>query len=164
MTLDFPPMTLHFYADPGHGWLRVKRQLLIDYGIEARVTRYSYEKHDYVYLEQDSDATLLLEVLKKAGITPTIIHHNTNGVSSIRTYNAYNPTTPPPPQDRYYLKADWQKEWTEVTREQWIRAERAAGFRPKMLSSDPRYNDTCATAGFSGGGTSGKIHFGSNQG
>lgn len=29
---------------------------------------------------------------------------------------------------RYFLKADWQKDWTEVTKEQYIAAEQAAGF------------------------------------
>ena len=51
---------------------------------------------------------------------------------------------------RYYLKTDWQPNWTEVTKEQFVMAERQAGFRG--------WNDTePCTAGFSGGGVSGKI-------
>jgi hypothetical protein len=61
---------------------------------------------------------------------------------------------------RYFLKADHQTSWDEVTKEQWIRAERAAGFRPKLWSGDPNYMTTCATGGFSnGGGLSGKIEY-----
>lgn len=39
--------------------------------------------------------------------------------------------------------------WRRVTKEEWIHAERSAGFRPKMSSTDPRYWTTCATAQFS---------------
>jgi len=59
--------------------------------------------------------------------------------------------------DRYYLKADWQEDWQEVSKEKWIQAERNAGFRPKYSSDDPRYMTTCATSGFGGNGISGKI-------
>lgn len=57
--------------------------------------------------------------------------------------------------ERFFLKASFNKEWTEVTRAEWIRAERVAGFRPKMSSWEPNYNDTLATGGFSGGNVSG---------
>ena len=52
--------------------------------------------------------------------------------------------------NKYYLKADFQKEYQEVTKEEFIQAERCAGFRPK-------YGDGLATGGFSGGGVSGSI-------
>ena len=58
---------------------------------------------------------------------------------------------------RYFLKADFQSDYQEVTKEEWIKAERAAGFRPKLASDDPRYMKVCATAGFYGNGVSGKI-------
>lgn len=57
----------------------------------------------------------------------------------------------------YQLKTDWQSEWQSVSKEMWIRAERAAGFRPKLSSDDPRYMATPATGGFSSGGISGRI-------
>lgn len=51
-------------------------------------------------------------------------------------------------------------EWVVVSKADWIRAERAAGFRPKMASDDPRYMETCATGGFSSSaGTEGRIRF-----
>ena len=55
--------------------------------------------------------------------------------------------------ERYFLRAQWQEQWQEVTREQWIRAERMAGFRPKYGGDGP------ATGGFSGYGVSGKIEY-----
>ena len=54
--------------------------------------------------------------------------------------------------DKYYLKADFQKEYQEVTKEEFIQAERAAGFNPK-------YGDGLATGGFSGNGVSGSIKY-----
>lgn len=61
--------------------------------------------------------------------------------------------------NRHMLKADWQTVWSEVSKEEWIRAERMAGFRPKLWSGDPAYMTTYATGGFSGGGVSGKIDY-----
>ena len=51
---------------------------------------------------------------------------------------------------KYFLKADFQSEYQEVTKEEFIAAERAAGFRPKS-------GDGIATSGFSGSGVSGSI-------
>ena len=49
----------------------------------------------------------------------------------------------------------------QVTKEEYIKAERAAGFRPKMSSDDPRYMTTIATAGFgSGSGIIGYVKYG----
>ena len=48
----------------------------------------------------------------------------------------------------------------EVTLEEFCKAERAAGFRPKMWSGHPKYMTTVATGGFSGsGGVSGSIMY-----
>jgi hypothetical protein len=55
--------------------------------------------------------------------------------------------------ERYYLKADHQTEWQEVTQEQFVNAEQAAGFRPK---------DGCgpvATGGFTGRGMRGRVEY-----
>ena len=54
---------------------------------------------------------------------------------------------------KYFLKADWQKDYQEVTKEQFIAAERAAGFRSKL---GPK---AVATGGFGGNGVSGKVEY-----
>ncbi len=59
--------------------------------------------------------------------------------------------------ERYFLKADFNQDWAEVTLAAFCKAERMAGFRPKMASDDPRYMFTPATGGFSGNGVSGKV-------
>lgn len=53
--------------------------------------------------------------------------------------------------ERYFLKADYRTEWDEVSKEQFIQAEQAAGFHSKF----GLYH--LATAGFSGRGVSGRI-------
>lgn len=58
---------------------------------------------------------------------------------------------------RYLLKADHEQDWREVDKTTWIKAERAAGFRPPISSDDPRYMTICATGGFYGHGVAGKI-------
>jgi hypothetical protein len=51
--------------------------------------------------------------------------------------------------DLFYLKTDWAG-WTKVTKEEFVSAERAAGFRNTMgRPLEP------ATGGFSGGGVHG---------
>ena len=61
--------------------------------------------------------------------------------------------------EKYLLKADFQGDWIEVTKEEWIKAERAAGFRPKLWRGLPAYMTTCATGGFGGNGVSGRIEY-----
>jgi hypothetical protein len=57
---------------------------------------------------------------------------------------------------RFYLQTPDQPR-REVSREEWIRAERAAGFRLGYAADHPSYWDTCATAGFLGKGYQGDI-------
>ena len=62
--------------------------------------------------------------------------------------------------ETYWLKATDipGSAWQKVSKEDWIKAERASGFRPKLSSDDPRYMTVCATGGFSSsGGMSGSI-------
>ena len=62
--------------------------------------------------------------------------------------------------EKFWLKASAipGSAWAEVSKEDWIKAERRAGFRPKLWSGDPAYMTTCATGGFSdSGGISGSI-------
>lgn len=58
---------LTFYTDPGHGWLAVDRADLDALGIAHKITAYSYQRGDRVYLEEDLDATTYLEAAAAAG-------------------------------------------------------------------------------------------------
>lgn len=55
---------------------------------------------------------------------------------------------------KYFLKGNWEKKYTEVTKEQYIAAERNAGF----YSDEPFASET-ATAAFDDNGVSGKVEY-----
>jgi len=69
-----------------------------------------------------------------------------------------------PNGERYFLKSDFSgSSWTEVSKTDWIRAERSAGFRPSLPSWDPDYMTTCATGSFTNaGGVRGAITYNDN--
>jgi len=50
-----------FISDPGHGWLEVPWKELADLGILPKVSQYSYQRGDMVYLEEDCDAGLFAD-------------------------------------------------------------------------------------------------------
>ena len=52
--------TFNFYSDPGHGWLRVRIEWLIELGIYEAISEYSYvsDSGRWVYLEEDLDALI----------------------------------------------------------------------------------------------------------
>jgi hypothetical protein len=80
------------YHDPGHAWLRVKRELVVHLGLENQISRYSYQRRGYVYLEEDFDLVQLLDAAKLAGIDlGKIEHRSSNRCSKIRNYEFYKP-------------------------------------------------------------------------
>ena len=81
---------LTVYTDPGHGWVKVKFSELVKYGIASKVSRCSYVRGDYVYLEEDCDAGLYIDALKQAGYNVTQNIKWTNKSSKIRNYMRYS--------------------------------------------------------------------------
>jgi hypothetical protein len=47
-----------FYADPGHGWLKVSKAELRRLGIIHQISGYSYQHGDFAYLEEDCDMSI----------------------------------------------------------------------------------------------------------
>jgi hypothetical protein len=78
-----------FYSDPGHGWGAVKRKVLTDLGIAHKITPYSYQKGDTVYLEEDCDLSELVTTLATKGIVIQYEEHTTNRRSPIRGYDRF---------------------------------------------------------------------------
>lgn len=64
-------ITLKSINDPGHGWLVVSHALIVELGIQDKISGYSYMTHDKVYLEEDSDAFKLLSALHENGYNIT---------------------------------------------------------------------------------------------
>lgn len=90
-------MKLHKYNDPSHGWLKVKRSLLIELGIDKDISRCSYQRGQYVYLEEDRDLDLFCKAMKDAGRTFEVKSTSTEyKYSGIRSYDMY----------QYYTEAE----------------------------------------------------------
>jgi len=85
-----------FYSDPSHGWLKVKRQELIDLGIKDKISGYSYEKGDAVFLEEDSDAPKFMDAWEAKHqvklMNSQITFHIADRASRIRTFQPFTPT------------------------------------------------------------------------
>jgi hypothetical protein len=82
--------TFNSYSDPAHGWVQVPLHILVSLGIEDKISRYSYQKGENVYLEEDGDASLFVETFEKVnGCLPIFKHNSTNRQSKIRNYDSY---------------------------------------------------------------------------
>ena len=81
--------TYTFFSDPGHGWLKVSRNELKELGIADKISVYSYEYGDSVYLEEDCDATTFLTIKKNLGHTFKIVEKNSDNDSRIRKFDSY---------------------------------------------------------------------------
>ena len=85
-------LTLTFYSDPGHGWLEVERDLLVDLGIDGDITPYSYQRGEQVYLEEDCDYALFVLAMKKEGRDFVVFEANEpRGDSWVRGLASYEP-------------------------------------------------------------------------
>ena len=87
---------LTFYTDPAHGWLEVPRADLDTLDIAHKITGYSYERAERVYLEEDHDAGLYFEAAKAAGWTLNMTEKNEpRNDSPVRSYPRYQPRVTP---------------------------------------------------------------------
>lgn len=58
----------YFYSDPGHGWLAVNYDELVELGINDKISGYSYRKGNTVYLEEDCDMATFMNALEAKGV------------------------------------------------------------------------------------------------
>ncbi len=82
-------LTLNYYQDPSHGWVKVPITLLKQLGIEQDISHYSYMRNNYAYLEEDCDLSRLLKALDSNGILWRLREYNSNKQSKIRSYDNY---------------------------------------------------------------------------
>ena len=80
---------LKFYSDPGHGWVAVKRKIVYDMDLAGKISPYSYQRGNTVYLEEDCDASLLVEALRERGIEIALEENITDKTSPIRSYERF---------------------------------------------------------------------------
>ena len=83
--------TYDVYADPGHAWMRVPRAHLIELGILSQITHYSYQRGDWVYLEEDQDISTLMRAMAARGVAVKYREHHTDRASRIRGYCSFRP-------------------------------------------------------------------------
>jgi hypothetical protein len=85
-------LTLNYYQDPGHGWVKVNKKVLNDLSIADDISAYSYMRGDFAYLEEDCDLSRLMAAAQAAGITVKLREYCSRERSSkIRSYEAYKP-------------------------------------------------------------------------
>jgi hypothetical protein len=81
--------TFHKYNDGGHGWLKVPFSLIVSLKIKDLVSRYSYQRGDFVYLEEDGDMDYFFDAAEKVGLQIKVIEHSTDRHCKIRSYLSY---------------------------------------------------------------------------
>ena len=82
-------MKLHKYDDPGHGWLKVPRKTLTKLGLIDRISSYSYQRGEHVFLEEDADMRLFWQALEERGEALTWRTHTADRSSRIRNYASF---------------------------------------------------------------------------
>lgn len=84
-------MKYDFFSDPGHGWLKVKRAELQRLGIEKAISRFSYQRGAFIYLEEDADLSRFVLTKQAHGESFEIREHISHRLSRIRDYAYYIP-------------------------------------------------------------------------
>ncbi|MDG6918474.1 MAG: hypothetical protein JRN62_03455 [Nitrososphaerota archaeon] len=80
---------LYAFSDSGHGWVRVRKDVLAELDIAKVISGYSYMRKQFAYLEEDSDATKLIDALAKRGIGVKFRERISDNHSAIRAYEPY---------------------------------------------------------------------------
>ena len=83
--------TFIFYQDPSHGWVKVEIALLWAMGIQKQISKCSYQRGEFAYLEEDADLDVFFKAFKKQyGIEPILREKIADKQSKIRSYESYN--------------------------------------------------------------------------
>lgn len=83
-------LTLTFYSDAGHGWLKAPAALLDELNLKDKITSFSKLRNKDVFLEEDCDAPVLLNALEGIGCKVRIVERHTDKSSKIRSYDRYS--------------------------------------------------------------------------
>lgn len=85
-------MKITFFHDNGHGWYSVKRSKLESMGVLNKVSEFSYQKGDSVYLEEDCDAGLFFNNLSGQELDLIEVIESYSNRSPIRNYERFSLT------------------------------------------------------------------------
>jgi hypothetical protein len=87
-------LSLNFYQDPGHSWVKIHKNWLGLLDIADKISNYSYMRKNYAYLEEDCDLSILFEAAKPLDIEIKLREYHTNKGSKIRSYDNYSYKNP----------------------------------------------------------------------
>jgi hypothetical protein len=86
------PISVCFRADPGHGWLKVRRSIArrVLGDQFPKITPFSFQRGEFLYLEEDQDAGLFLRAAEAKGFVADIREMtHSNQESRIRNYDSF---------------------------------------------------------------------------
>lgn len=79
-----------FYSDAGHAWVAVKKSLLVELGIDKKISNFSYMKGQTAYLEEDCDAYRFHQAMEARGTKPEYVEVDHGMRSPIRNYPRFD--------------------------------------------------------------------------
>jgi hypothetical protein len=82
-------MTLNYYQDSGHGWVKIHLDKLKTLGIDKDISYFSYTRKSYAYLEEDCDLSKLYKACEDKGIILKLREYHSDRDSKIRNYQSY---------------------------------------------------------------------------
>ena len=82
-------LTITVYQDPAHAWGKVERSVIDFLGIANKISHYSYQRKDHVYLEEDCDLGLVAPECAARNVHVKFVEKFSNKSSKIRSYNRY---------------------------------------------------------------------------
>lgn len=82
-------ITLDYYADPGHGWVKFPLKRLEKLGICGAISSCSYKRGGSAFLEEDGDAAILVRELRAQGYEVKFRQSHSNRRSKIRGYQQF---------------------------------------------------------------------------
>jgi hypothetical protein len=81
--------TYDFFSDPGHGWVKVNRNELLGLGIANKISSYSRQRKNAVFLEEDNDASEFMRAKQARGEPVKFREHISDKQSKIRNYPGF---------------------------------------------------------------------------
>lgn len=82
-------LTITVYQDPAHAWGKVERSVIDFLGIANKISHYSYQRKNHVYLEEDCDLGLVARECAARNVHVKFVEKFSNKSSKIRSYNRY---------------------------------------------------------------------------
>ena len=81
--------TFTFYSDPGHAWLCVPREMVVQLGVINTISHCSYQRNENVYLEKHYDAPKFRKALEASGKEFKYREVSASKESRIRRYDSF---------------------------------------------------------------------------